>query len=70
MYGSIFEHQSLSLGRGEILLRDGILRLVLFAVRPLQVLEIANFLSVESNVFIPDLETTSLRVKSSNYLEA
>ena len=65
MYGSIFKHQSLNLGRGEILLRDGILRLMLFAVRPLQVAEIANFLSVESNVFISDLETKAVAVCGS-----
>lgn len=62
LYASIFECQSSELGRGEILLRDGILRLMLFAVRPLRVIEIANFLSVESNVFIPNFESKAIQV--------
>lgn len=65
LYASIFEHQSAELGDGEILLRDSILRLMLFAVRPLRVIEIANALSVESNVFIPDLEAKSIEVCGS-----
>lgn len=56
LYAGIFEHQSVELGRGELLLRDGILRLMLFAVRPLRVIEIANALSVELNVFVHDFD--------------
>lgn len=65
MYGSIFEHQSLNLSRGDILLRNRILQLMLYAVRPPQVLEIANFLSVESNIFIPNLESKAIEVCGS-----
>lgn len=62
LYAGIFEHQAIELGRGELLLRDGILRLMLFAVRPMRVIEIANALSVELNVFIPDFEAKAIKL--------
>ena len=65
LYANIFEHQSVELGRGELLLRDGILRLMLFAVRPLRVIEIANALSVELNVFVHDFDAKAIEVCGS-----
>ncbi|KAH8589899.1 NACHT and ankyrin domain protein [Bisporella sp. PMI_857] len=62
LYASYFRYQALDLSPGDISIRDSIFRLMLFAVRQLRVTEIANFLSVELNVFMPDLETKAVEV--------
>ena len=65
LYASILKRQSVELGHEELLLREAILRLVLFAVRPLRVIEVANALSVELNVFVRDFEAKIIEVCGS-----
>ena len=62
LYASFFRSQALYLSPGDKAIRDSILRLMMFVVRPLRLTETANFLSVELNVFIQELEAKAVEV--------
>lgn len=65
LYLSVFSKQAAGLTRSQVLLRDQILRWILFAVRPLSLVETANAIDVESNAFIQDLEAQAIEVCGS-----
>lgn len=62
LYAGFFRFQALYLSPGDKEIRDSILRVLMFAVRPLRLTEMANFLSVELNVFTPELEDKAVDV--------
>ncbi|KAF2269169.1 hypothetical protein CC78DRAFT_453664 [Lojkania enalia] len=65
LYSSILFKQATGLTEGQMLLRDQILRWVLFAIRPLHLEEMANAIAVESNAYIYDLESKATEVCGS-----
>ena len=65
LYCSVFAKQATSLTTGQVLLRDQILRWILFVARPLSLSELANAIAIESNAFITDLETQAIEACGS-----
>lgn len=59
LYLEVFEQQSTHLDQTHIMLRDLILRWLVFSVRPMKATEVANAISTEANFFITDMEATA-----------